>query len=219
MAVSSVSTSFHPMRHPPFRVCGRGNQKQQAFYVPRRLPEEARPPALADNTLTPPKRQDQYIIERQISQSGDKNRNFLPKNFVLPVDKSGRWGYYKCNITKMAVKRRVGFRIDPSREPGRWKRAGNREPKMVSELRGRSARVLSPRRERPLQRPAVSSGRRKPLPQHRGRAREGAVNQGGTTEVLCAFVLVGSCPPRTEALFSCFRLHKAQKNVLRSAKK
>ena len=119
----------------------------------------------------------------------------------------------------MAVKRRVGFRIDPSREPGRWKRAGNREPKMVSELRGRSARVLSPRRERPLQRPAVSSGRRKPLPQHRGRAREGAVNQGGTTEVLCAFVLVGSCPPRTEALFSCFRLHKAQKNVLRSAKK
>ena len=89
---------------------------------------------------------------------------------------------------------------------------------MVSELRGRSARVLSPRRERPLQRPAVSSGRRKPLPQQRGRAREGAVNQGGTTEVLCAFVLVGSCPPRTEALFSYFRLHKAQKNVLRSAK-
>ena len=62
MAVSSVSTSFHPMRHPPFRVCGRGNQKQQAFYVPRRLPEEARPPALADSTLTPPKRQDQYNI-------------------------------------------------------------------------------------------------------------------------------------------------------------
>lgn len=156
MAVSSVSTSFHPMRHPPFRVCGRGNQKQQAFYVPRRLPEEARPPALADSTLTPPKRQDKYIIERQTSQSGDKNRNFLPKNFVLPVDKSGRWGYYKCNITKMAVKRRVGFRIDPSREPGRWKRAGNRELKMVSEPRGRSARVLSLRRERPLQRPVVA---------------------------------------------------------------
>ena len=135
----------------------------------------------------------------------------LPKNFVERVDKPGRVGYYVCNITKMAVKRRVGFRIDPSREPGRWKRAGNRELKMVSEPRGRSARVLSPRRERPLQRPAVSSGRRKPLPQHRGRAREGAVNQGGTTEVLCAFVLVGSCPPRTEALFSCFRLHKAQK--------
>ena len=113
MAVSSVSTSFHPMRHPPFRVCGRGNQKQQAFYVPRRLPEEARPPALADNTLTPPKRQDQYNIDRQSSQSEDKNRNFLPKNFVLPVDKSGRWVYYKYNITKMAVKRRVGLRIDP----------------------------------------------------------------------------------------------------------
>ena len=60
------------------------------------------------------------------------------------------------NITKMAVKRRVGFRIDPSREPGRWKRAGNRGLKMVSEPRGRSARVLSLRRERPLQRPVVA---------------------------------------------------------------
>ena len=44
----------------------------------------------------------------------ERNKNiFLPQNFVLPVDKSGRWGYYKCNITKMAVKRRVGLRIDP----------------------------------------------------------------------------------------------------------
>ena len=78
------------------------------------------------------------------------------KNFVERVDKPGRVGYYVCNITKMAVKRRVGFRIDPSREPGRWKRAGNRELKMVSEPRGRSARVLSLRRERPLQRPVVA---------------------------------------------------------------
>ena len=29
-----------------------------------------------------------------------------------------------------------------TREPGRWKRAGNRELKMVSELRGRRARAL-----------------------------------------------------------------------------
>ena len=56
----------------------------------------------------------------------------------------------------MAVMRRVSFRIDLSREPGWWKRAGNRELKMVSELRGRSARVLSLRRERPLQRPVVA---------------------------------------------------------------
>ena len=61
---------------------------------------------------------------------GDKNRNFLPKNFVLPVDKSGRWGYYKCNITKMAVKRRVGLRIDPyqkarAMEKGRKQEAEN----------------------------------------------------------------------------------------------
>ena len=127
MAVSSVSTSFHTMRHPPFRVCGRGNQKQQAFYVPRRLPEEARPPALADSTLTPRKRQDQYNMDRQISQSGDKNRNSLPKNFVLPVDKSGRWGYYKCNITKMAVKRRVGLRIDPYQKARAMEKGGKQE--------------------------------------------------------------------------------------------
>ena len=61
---------------------------------------------------------------------GDKNRNSLPKNFVLPVDKSGRWGYYKCNITKMAVKRRVGLRIDPyqkarAMEKGRKQEAEN----------------------------------------------------------------------------------------------
>jgi hypothetical protein len=36
----------------------------------------------------------------------------------------------------MAVKRRVSFRMSLTREPGRWKRAGNRELKMVSELRG-----------------------------------------------------------------------------------
>ena len=81
----------------------------------------------ADNTLTPPKRQDKYIIERQISQSGDKNRNFLPKNFVLPVDKSGRWGYYKCNITKMAVKRRVGLRIDPYQKARAMEKGGKQE--------------------------------------------------------------------------------------------
>ena len=37
----------------------------------------------------------------------------LPKNFVEGVDKSAGVVYYKCNITKMAVKRRVGLRIDP----------------------------------------------------------------------------------------------------------
>ena len=72
-----------------------------------------------------------------------------------------------------------------TREPGRWKRAGNRERKMVSELRGRSARALSLRRVRPLKRPAVRrvSRAQLPLPQLQGRTCEGAVNQGGTTEV------------------------------------
>ena len=78
------------------------------------------------NTLIPPKRQDKYI-DRQTSQSGDKNRNFLPKNFVLPVDKSGRWGYYKCNITKMAVKRRVGLSIDPYQKARAMEKGGKQE--------------------------------------------------------------------------------------------
>ena len=47
------------------------------------------------------------------SEKNRQNRNFLLKNFVVGVDKSGRLDYYKCNITKMAVKRRVGFRIEP----------------------------------------------------------------------------------------------------------
>ena len=46
--------------------------------------------------------------------------------------------------------------------------------------------MLSLQRERPLQRPAVS---RKILPQHRGCACEGTVNQGGTTEVCYTPVL------------------------------
>jgi hypothetical protein len=59
-----------------------------------------------------------------------KKRNFLLKNFVVGVDKSGRLDYYKCNITKMAVKRRVGLRIDPyqkarAMEKGRKQEAEN----------------------------------------------------------------------------------------------
>ena len=69
-------------------------------------------------------------MDGQISQSGDKNRNSLLKNFVVGVDKSGRLDYYKCNITKMAVKRRVGLRIDPyqkarAMEKGRKQEAEN----------------------------------------------------------------------------------------------
>ena len=59
-----------------------------------------------------------------------RKHNSLLKNFVLGVDKSRRWGYYKCNITKMAVMRRVSFRIDPYQraravEKGRKQEAEN----------------------------------------------------------------------------------------------
>ena len=54
----------------------------------------------------------------------------LPKNFVEGVDKCRRWVYYSVNITKMAVKRRVGLRIDPYQraravEKGRKQEAEN----------------------------------------------------------------------------------------------
>ena len=91
---------------------------------------------------------------------------------------------------------------------------------MVSELRGRSARVLSLRRVRPLKRPAVRrvSRAQLPLPQLQGRTCEGAVNQGGTTEVLLRFRPCGLLPAEDGSVFLCFRLHEAQKNVLRGAK-
>ncbi len=90
---------------------------------------------------------------------------------------------------------------------------------MVSEpRRGRSARVLSLRRERPLQRPAVSSG----VGESRCRSIEAAVsvkdavNQGGTTEVL-RFRPCGLLPAEDESVF-LLPVHEAQKNVPRGAK-
>ena len=134
-----------------------------------------------------------------------KRFNFLPENFVEGVDKCRREGYYKCNITKMAEMRRVGFRIDPSREPGWWKRAGNRERKMVSEPRGRSARVLSRRRERPLQRPAVAlqnAAAARLFPQ--GCSKPRWYHGSFTLSSLWVFA------QRTEAFFAASGLHRAQ---------
>ena len=52
------------------------------------------------------------------------------KNFICPVDKWAPGDYNKTNITKMAVKRRVGLRIDPYQraravEKGRKQEAEN----------------------------------------------------------------------------------------------
>mgnify|MGYP001732841907 FL=1 len=66
-----------------------------------------------------------------------------------------------------------------TRKPGRWKRAGNRKLKMVSEPCGRGAGVLSLQRDAPV---TASGCKQQKLPQHRGFVREGRVNQGGTTE-------------------------------------
>ena len=52
-------------------------------------------------------------IVKQNRRIGRPGAISLPKNFVRGVDKCRRWGYYSVNITKMAVKRRVGLRIDP----------------------------------------------------------------------------------------------------------
>ena len=112
--------------------------------------------------------------------AGRKNFNSLPEKFVVRVDKSCQGEYNKRNITKMAVKRRVSFRMSLTRKPGGWKRAGNRELKMVSEPCGRGAGVLSLQRDAPV---TASGCKQHTLPQHRGCTRKDAVNQGGTTEV------------------------------------
>ena len=183
----------------------------------------------AENTKRS-RRRENFVIGKSRFHRDERASLFNERYAIFAKDGQRRHSPCRCKVKFFAVqrvfsrflgaavKRRVGFRIDPSREPGRWKRAGNRELKMVSEPRGRSARVLSPRRERPLQRPAVSSGGRKPLPQLRGRAREGTVNQGGTTEVLSRFRPCGLLPAEDGSVFLCFRLHEAQKNVLRGAK-
>ena len=51
----------------------------------------------------------------------------LPKNFVEGVDKCRRWVYYSVNITKMAVKRRVGLRIDPYQKARAMEKGGKQE--------------------------------------------------------------------------------------------
>ena len=87
--------------------------------------------------------------------AGRKNFNSLPEKFVVRVDKSCQGEYNKRNITKMAVKRRVSFRMSLTRKPGGWKRAGRAEWKMVSEPRGRRGVFFSSlRRVRPLPRRA-----------------------------------------------------------------
>ena len=67
--------------------------------------------------------------------------------------------------------------------------------------------------------PVTASGcKQHTLPQHRGCIRKDAVNQGGTTEVLSRFRPCGLLPAEDGSVFLCFRLHEAQKNVLRGAK-
>ncbi len=68
---------------------------------------------------------------------------------------------------------------------------------MVSEPCGRGAGVLSPQRMRPLQRPAVSSKAAAAL----RLCPQGAVNQGGTTEVCYAPSLSSVGSSRTGAFF------------------
>ena len=69
-------------------------------------------------------------IVKQNGRIGRSEAISLPKNFVEGVDKCRRWVYYSVNITKMAVKRRVGLRIDPYQraravEKGRKQEAEN----------------------------------------------------------------------------------------------
>ncbi len=89
-----------------------------------------------------------------------------------------------------------------TREPGRWKRAGNRELKMVSEPCGRGAGALSPQRDAPV---TASGCKQHLLPQHRGCVRKGAVNQGGTTEVCLCLRPCRASARKDGGIFSCIR--------------
>ena len=83
----------------------------------------------------------------------------------------------------MAVKRRVRFRIEPyqrARLVEKGRKQGAENGLGAAWVKCKSASL---RRVRPLKRPAVRRVCEAPLPQLRGRLREGMVNQGGTTEV------------------------------------
>ena len=104
----------------------------------------------------------------------------LPKNFVEGVDKCRRWVYYSVNITKMAVKRRVGLRIDPYQKARAMEKGRKQEAE--NGLGAVRARRMSAKSATGA--PVTASGcKQHTLPQHRGCIRKDAVNQGGTTEV------------------------------------
>ena len=87
---------------------------------------------------------------------------------------------------------------------------------MVSEPCGRGAGVLSLQRDAPV---TASGCKRRFLPQHRGCAREGTVNQGGTTEVCYAPVLAerfGS-KSRTGAFFMLAFTGRVRNGAVRAA--
>ena len=88
--------------------------------------------------------------------AGRKNFNSLPEKFVVRVDKSCQGEYNKRNITKMAVKRRVGLRIDPYQKARAMEKGGKQEAENGLGAARTTSKSTSPRRVRPLKRPAVS---------------------------------------------------------------
>ena len=100
----------------------------------------------------------------------------------------------------MAVKRRVGLRIDPYQKARAMEKGRKQEAE--NGLGAVRARCMSTKFATGA--PVTASGcKQQRLPQHRGCACEGTVNQGGTTEVCSAPVLVRASGPkaRTGAFF------------------
>ena len=119
-------------------------------------------------------------IVKQNGRSGRSEAISLPKNFVEGVDKCRLWVYYSVNITKMAVKRRVGLRIDPYQKARAMEKGRKQEAE--NGLGAVWARRMSAKSATGA--PVTASGcKQHTLPQHRGCICKGTVNQGGTTEV------------------------------------
>ncbi len=102
---------------------------------------------------------------------------------ILPVDKSEQIAYNKRNITKLAVKRRVSFRIEPCQRAPRVERGR----KQGAENGLGAARVKSKSAKPATGAPVTASGCKRFYTKRRSSEavpRKGTANQGGTAEVM-----------------------------------
>ena len=118
--------------------------------------------------------------------AASQGQELAKKDLLLPVDKTARRGYNKNDIIKLAVKRRVGLRIDLYQRAWTVRAGGEQGAENglgAARARGKSAKPATGA-------PVTASGCRAMGPPCRRSIeavpRKGAVNQGGTTEAFCS---------------------------------